>query len=564
MGGYLAKERRVLDHGGKPTSVPLPPFALFRSYAQEKWMRMVEATEPSDQGLVRRISFSSLLDGFLVLDAEKGTLSRPEDTGIFEEWNPSDVRRRKALMGWVGRTRHDELLANYLGTRSFCYLEEEKPIWIVEKSHCRRARDNWLLGHILCFSTRSKLNGKMIGNLDSTELQELLEKDRETRRKSLGERRRGFMALGILLIISPSEEAEGSIRHLREVGMGGEGAESLKETVIKGALHEQGRSAGLVTWYCCGTEVWGKGGGIRQGRKWSMVPQIRSRRRFEAGNSQAWAGIMDKFTRAFVESKGARALVGATVLVYCTEPDNDYYQTKVLKVIKESPSNVEETFFELQRPEEREPFPASIYIMRLIQPSEGPQALRGKKVIAIEDDRDSDWEGKVSGSRKRRKPRYLQLARLIPSFGSESEKEEDQVDMRDLARRMEKLSLSDESKIKNMFQKIIQEVSAKCPAAGEEVESLLHLYEAPAWSRHIDLIVRAKMIQLNYKHFVTGKEEARAFICDADGLAQRYCDPIIPSPVKRFLQKTQLLSSVQALPKILKSWQQREYYAATR
>eukprot|EP00244_Chara_vulgaris_P010122 TRINITY_DN4537_c0_g1_i1.p1 TRINITY_DN4537_c0_g1~~TRINITY_DN4537_c0_g1_i1.p1 ORF type:complete len:284 (+),score=40.53 TRINITY_DN4537_c0_g1_i1:238-1089(+) len=206
----------------------------------------------------RCVVYPKVLQGYLVLDAVNGTLSRPEDADLLEGWDVERVRRRKEICAtWVEGTAKEELIRNFLGSRCFCFSKKKrKSVWVIDKGYWRKCRDHWLLRHILAFSTKSVRDGKMIGNLSDDELERLREEARLTSFGCLGERKCAFLALGLLINIEGGDLAGRLLRGMGKVGGGGATARSLKKFVKMATLVEGGNYGGITEWYCKGNEVW--------------------------------------------------------------------------------------------------------------------------------------------------------------------------------------------------------------------------------------------------------------------------------------------------------------------
>eukprot|EP00244_Chara_vulgaris_P010528 TRINITY_DN4856_c0_g1_i1.p1 TRINITY_DN4856_c0_g1~~TRINITY_DN4856_c0_g1_i1.p1 ORF type:complete len:244 (-),score=46.07 TRINITY_DN4856_c0_g1_i1:1104-1835(-) len=167
------------------------------------------------------------------------------------------ARRRKERLGWVEETAKDELVRNFLGTRCFCFSKQRKQsVWVVDKSHWRKCRDHWLLGHILAFSTRSLSDGKMIGSLEKDEFERLKREARTAENECLGERRCAFFALGLLMSIEGGDLSGRLLRSMRKIGEGGMTAKALKKFVHLSTMVEGDKCGGITEWYCKGSEVW--------------------------------------------------------------------------------------------------------------------------------------------------------------------------------------------------------------------------------------------------------------------------------------------------------------------
>eukprot|EP00244_Chara_vulgaris_P001775 TRINITY_DN1291_c0_g1_i1.p1 TRINITY_DN1291_c0_g1~~TRINITY_DN1291_c0_g1_i1.p1 ORF type:complete len:313 (+),score=47.24 TRINITY_DN1291_c0_g1_i1:89-1027(+) len=256
MLNLLREKKKVLDYNGKPTYVPPAPRSLFGDDAAKRFRQIVSALSIGEERKPSPLLFSRLLDGYLVLDRQEGTLSKPEDGGILRGWDMDGVKRRKECLGWVKQTRREELVANYLGTRSFCFATNRSKIWIIDKSVWLRCRDDWLMGHILAYSTNSSIHCEMLGRVEDAQRMELEEELSKRERASLGERKAAFLALGILLNMTEGRLARRMREHLKSVGDGGDGAREIKEFLI-GASHEgNGRNADLLNWYCKGADAW--------------------------------------------------------------------------------------------------------------------------------------------------------------------------------------------------------------------------------------------------------------------------------------------------------------------
>eukprot|EP00244_Chara_vulgaris_P006740 TRINITY_DN25444_c0_g1_i1.p1 TRINITY_DN25444_c0_g1~~TRINITY_DN25444_c0_g1_i1.p1 ORF type:complete len:184 (-),score=30.56 TRINITY_DN25444_c0_g1_i1:778-1329(-) len=112
------------------------------------------------------------------------------------------------------------------------------------------------MGHILAFSTRSIRHDAMLGSLEEGELEKLREEARGARRSRLKERKRSFIALGILLNMEEDAFTDKIIAGLGRVGEGGRSAELIRNFVFCAASLDKGKNSDLVTWYCQGGDTW--------------------------------------------------------------------------------------------------------------------------------------------------------------------------------------------------------------------------------------------------------------------------------------------------------------------
>ncbi|GBG76359.1 hypothetical protein CBR_g22106 [Chara braunii] len=199
MEGTLREKRRIKDGGGRPSNMPSPPSECFTKEALESWKEVIIGDGDRSVGRSNPMTFSSRLRDFLVMDLAEGTLSRPEDAGLLEGWGLTRVKAMVKHLPWVEETSKEDLAAAYLGARSLWYFEEERETWVVDKGFWVRARDDWLLGHIMAFSMFSEIHGERIGRLPIKKIEGLREIVREVSKAHFPERRRAFATLDILM-----------------------------------------------------------------------------------------------------------------------------------------------------------------------------------------------------------------------------------------------------------------------------------------------------------------------------------------------------------------------------